>query len=112
MGQVNVINRVDPKRLPPCWTVPPNLSDEIRRPGRGHYVFIGGTSTTPHLTTNDLRLALEICDSTAKNWSTKILARLWPVGETTCRINAVLPAAFDDTIPGSVNNSFERGERA
>jgi len=49
-GQVNMINRVDPQGLPPCWTVPLTCSVKSR-PGRGHYVLHRAHRHRPNLTT-------------------------------------------------------------
>ncbi|MDQ7072031.1 MAG: ABC transporter substrate-binding protein [Rhodobacterales bacterium] len=92
-GQVQMINRVDPK-VAKLLDRAPNLA--IRNvSGRGHYVFIMRTETGKFVN-NDLRMALKLAIN-RQEMVDKILRGYGGVGNDM-PINAAYPL-FDDTIP-------------
>jgi peptide/nickel transport system substrate-binding protein len=92
-GQVNFINRVDPK-VASLLGRAPNLTVESVS-GRGHYVFIAHVDTAP-FDNNELRLALKYAINRVELVD-KILRGFGGVGNDM-PINASYPL-FDDTIP-------------
>ena len=92
-GQVDVINRVEPK-IAKLLDRAPNLSVQ-NVSGRGHYVFIAHIDTAP-FDNNDLRLALKYALN-RQEMVDKILQGYGGIGNDM-PINASYPL-FDDTIP-------------
>ncbi len=92
-GQVNMINRVDPK-VAALLARAPNLSVKSVA-GRGHYVFIAHIDTAP-FDNNDLRLALKYAID-REDMVEKILRGYGTIGNDF-PINASYPL-FEDTIP-------------
>ncbi|SFS37830.1 peptide/nickel transport system substrate-binding protein [Sulfitobacter marinus] len=91
-GQVQMINRVDPK-VASLLNRAPNLSVQSVA-GRGHYVFIAHVDTAP-FDNNDLRLALKYAIN-REEMVDKILRGYGSVGNDM-PINAAYPL-FDETI--------------
>jgi len=92
-GQVDAINRVEPK-IAKLLDRAPNL-EVTSIGGRGHYVFIAHVDTAP-LDNNDLRLALKYAIN-REELVDKILQGYGTVGNDM-PINAAYPL-FDDSIP-------------
>ena len=92
-GQVDVINRVEPK-IAKLLDRAPTVSVESTS-GRGHYVFIAHIDTTP-FDNNELRLALKHALNRTEMVE-KILQGYGSIGNDM-PINASYPL-FDDTIP-------------
>jgi peptide/nickel transport system substrate-binding protein len=92
-GQVDVINRVEPK-IAKLLDRAPNLSVQ-NVSGRGHYVFIAHIDTAP-FDNNDLRLALKYALN-RQEMVDKILQGYGGIGNDM-PINAAYPL-FDETIP-------------
>ena len=92
-GQVDTINRVEPK-IAKLLDRAPNLSVQ-NVSGRGHYVFIAHIDTAP-FDNNDLRLALKYALN-RQEMVDKILQGYGGIGNDM-PINAAYPL-FDDTIP-------------
>lgn len=92
-GQVDTINRVEPK-IATLLDRAPNLSVQSTA-GRGHYVFIMHVDTAP-FDNNELRLALKYALN-RQEMVDKILQGYGSVGNDM-PINASYPL-FDDTIP-------------
>jgi len=92
-GQVNMINRVDPK-VADLLGRSPNLTVKSVT-GRGHYVFVMHTDTAP-FDNNDLRLALKYAVN-REEMVKKVLRGYGTIGNDM-PINGSYPL-FDDTIP-------------
>jgi peptide/nickel transport system substrate-binding protein len=92
-GQVDAINRVEPK-IAKLLDRSPNLTVK-NVSGRGHYVFIAHVDTAP-LDNNELRLALKHAIN-RQEMVDKILQGYGGIGNDM-PINAAYPL-FDDTIP-------------
>ena len=92
-GQVQMINRIDPK-VASLLDRAPNLGVKSVS-GRGHYVFIAHVDTAP-FDNNDLRLALKYAIN-REEMVDKILRGYGSIG-TDMPINKAYPL-FDDTIP-------------
>lgn len=92
-GQVDIINRVEPK-IAKLLDRAPNLTVE-NISGRGHYVFIAHIDTAP-FDNNDLRLALKYAVN-RQELVDKILQGYGSIGNDM-PINAAYPL-FDDSIP-------------
>ena len=92
-GQVDAINRVEPKIAALLDRAP--TIDVLSTAGRGHYVFIAHVDTAP-LDNNHLRLALKFALN-RQEMVDKILQGYGSVGNDM-PINAAYPL-FDDTIP-------------
>lgn len=92
-GQVDIINRVEPK-IAKLLDRAPNLSVQ-NVSGRGHYVFIAHVDTAP-FDNNDLRLALKYACN-RQEMVDKILQGYGGIGNDI-PINAAYPL-FDETIP-------------
>lgn len=92
-GQVDAINRVEPK-IAKLLDRAPTINVE-RTSGRGHYVFIAHVDTAP-FDNNDLRLALKYALN-REEMVDKILQGYGSVGNDM-PINEAYPL-FDDTIP-------------
>jgi peptide/nickel transport system substrate-binding protein len=91
-GQVNMINRVDPKIIELVGRDPNIMIKNVS--GRGHYVFIMHVTTAP-FDNNDLRMALKYAIN-RQEMVDKILGGYGTVGNDF-PINAAYPL-FDDTI--------------
>ncbi|MEM6371883.1 MAG: ABC transporter substrate-binding protein, partial [Pseudomonadota bacterium] len=92
-GQVDTINRVEPKIAKLLDRAP--TIDVLSTAGRGHYVFIAHIDTAP-FDNNDLRLALKYALN-REEMVEKILQGFGSVGNDM-PINAAYPL-FDETIP-------------
>lgn len=95
-GQVQMINRIDPKVAKLLARSPSVNVTNVS--GRGHYVFIMHTDTAP-FDNNDLRLALKYAVNRVEMVD-KILDGYGGVGNDT-PINAAYPL-FDETVPQRV----------
>jgi peptide/nickel transport system substrate-binding protein len=92
-GQVQMINRVDPKIVDLLKNVPTVQIKPVA--GRGHYVFIMHVDKPP-FDNNDLRMALKLAIN-RQEMVDKILGGLGSIGNDF-PINKAYPL-FDDTIP-------------
>ncbi len=92
-GQVQMINRVDPKIVELLKNVPGITIKPVA--GRGHYVFIMHVDKPP-FDNNDLRMALKLAIN-RQEMVDKILGGLGSIGNDF-PINKAYPL-FDDTIP-------------
>ena len=92
-GQVDAINRVEPKIAKLLDRAP--TIDVVSTAGRGHYVFIAHVDTAP-FDNNDLRLALKYALN-REEMVDKILQGYGSIGNDM-PINAAYPL-FDETIP-------------
>ena len=92
-GQVNMINRVDPKIIALMKDVPGFTVQSAA--GRGHYVFIMECTKAP-FDNNDLRMALKLAIN-RKELVDKILGGYGSIGNDF-PINSAYPF-FDETIP-------------